>query len=85
MEGHLLQEPDSLLPWNLPRGNSLQSREGARVLLLGGLPFPETILMWWNFAARAPEEIAEARTAWEKRQRFGDVKACSGPRLSARR
>lgn len=37
------------------------SRSGRRVLLIGGPPFPETILMWWNFVARTPEEIAEAR------------------------
>jgi quercetin 2,3-dioxygenase len=59
------------------------SRAGARLLLIGGLPFSETILMWWNFVARTPEEIAEARTAWESRQGFGEVKAYQGPRLSA--
>lgn len=41
------------------------SRAGARLLLIGGSPFPESILMWWNFVARTPEEIAEARTAWK--------------------
>jgi redox-sensitive bicupin YhaK (pirin superfamily) len=59
------------------------SRNRARLLLIGGLPFTETILMWWNFVARTPEEIAEARTAWEERQGFGEVKAYQGPRLSA--
>ncbi|HEY7181178.1 MAG TPA: pirin family protein [Blastocatellia bacterium] len=59
------------------------SRAGARLLLIGGLPFAETILMWWNFVARTPEEIVEARTAWEERHGFGDVKAYQGPRLSA--
>jgi redox-sensitive bicupin YhaK (pirin superfamily) len=59
------------------------SRAGARLLLIGGLPFTETILMWWNFVARTPEEIVEARTAWEGRQGFGEVKAYQGPRLSA--
>jgi redox-sensitive bicupin YhaK (pirin superfamily) len=61
----------------------LSSREGARILLIGGRPFPEPILMWWNFIARTPEEIAEARTAWEEHARFGEVKAYDGPRLSA--
>lgn len=60
-----------------------RSRGGARVLLLGGPPFPEKILMWWNFVARTPEEITEARTAWEDRERFGEVNAYNGPRLSA--
>jgi quercetin 2,3-dioxygenase len=61
----------------------LRSRRGGRLLLIGGPPFPETILMWWNFVARTPEEIAQARADWESRRRFGDVKAYRGPRLSA--
>ena len=59
------------------------SQEGGRVLLIGGPPFPETILMWSNFVARTPEEIAEARSDWENQRRFGDVRADRGPRLSA--
>jgi redox-sensitive bicupin YhaK (pirin superfamily) len=59
------------------------SRGGARVLLIGGPPFPETILMWWNFVARTPEELAQARADWESRQRFGDVPAYQGGRLAA--
>ena len=46
---------------------NVTSRAGARVLLIGGPPFPETILMWWNFVARTPEEIAQAREDWESR------------------
>jgi len=61
----------------------LKSRNGCRLLLLGGLPFPEKILMWWNFVARTPEEIAAARTDWQKHQRFGEVRAYRGPRLDA--
>jgi redox-sensitive bicupin YhaK (pirin superfamily) len=57
--------------------------EGGRVLVIGGVPFGETILMWWNFVARTPEEIAQARTDWEERRRFGDVAAYKGPRLGA--
>jgi quercetin 2,3-dioxygenase len=62
---------------------SFQSRQGARVLLIGGPPFPEKILMWWNFVARTPEEIAQARADWEDRRRFGDVTAYHGARLTA--
>jgi redox-sensitive bicupin YhaK (pirin superfamily) len=61
----------------------LSSRASARILLIGGPPFPEKILMWWNFVARTPEEIAQARADWEGRSRFGDVSAYRGPRLSA--
>lgn len=59
------------------------SRGGGRLLLIGGPPFPETILMWWNFVARTPEEIAQARADWEERRRFGEVPAYDGPRLTA--
>ncbi len=62
---------------------SFSSIEGARVLLIGGPPFDGTILMWWNFVARTPEEIAAAREDWENRRRFGEVAAYKGPRLSA--
>jgi quercetin 2,3-dioxygenase len=62
---------------------ALSSRGGARVLLIGGPPFPEPILMWWNFVARTPGEIAEARTHWEERRRFGEVAGYRGPRLRA--
>jgi len=59
------------------------SRAGGRLLLIGGPPFPEKILMWWNFVARTPQEIADARTDWEERRRFGDVRGYSGLRLVA--
>jgi hypothetical protein len=49
------------------------SQAGARVLLIGGAPFPQTILMWWNFVARTLDEIREARTDWEAHRRFGEV------------
>ena len=55
------------------------SRAGGRLLLVGGPPFPEKILMWWNFVARTPQEIADARTDWEERRRFGEVTGYSGP------
>jgi len=59
-----------------------KSKAGCRVLLIGGPPFPEKILMWWNFVARTPDEIAQARSDWQSHQRFGEVKY-RGPRLDA--
>lgn len=70
------------------QGITLTSQAGGRLLLIGGPPFPETILMWWNFVARAPEEIAQARADWElARQgaatRFGQVIGAHAPMLAA--
>jgi redox-sensitive bicupin YhaK (pirin superfamily) len=62
---------------------TLRSREGSRLLLIGGLPFPEPVLMWWNFVAREPEEIIAARQGWESGEMFGPVLGYSGPRLHA--
>lgn len=46
----------------------------ARVLLLGGVPFPEVVAMWWNFVARTRTELAEAHRAWAAgSDRFGTV------------
>ncbi|HST66969.1 MAG TPA: pirin family protein, partial [Mycobacteriales bacterium] len=48
--------------------------EPARVLLLGGVPFGEPILMWWNFVARTREEITGAYAQWKAEDgRFGEV------------
>jgi redox-sensitive bicupin YhaK (pirin superfamily) len=77
-------EPRRLYYLGTHRGSvSFSSRAGGRLLFLGGPPFPETIMMWWNFVARTPEEIAEARADWEAGRRFGEVSAYDGPRLEA--
>jgi redox-sensitive bicupin YhaK (pirin superfamily) len=54
-----------------------------RALLVGGAPFGETILMWWNFVARSTQEIVAAREDWQAGRRFGEVVAYAGPRLPA--
>jgi quercetin 2,3-dioxygenase len=38
--------------------------DAARLFVLGGAPFGERLVMWWNFVARSPEEIALARAEW---------------------
>ncbi|MFI7320346.1 pirin family protein [Streptomyces venezuelae] len=56
----------------------------ARVILLGGTPFGEEIVMWWNFIGRSHEDIVEARQAWEAASdRFGEVEGYPGARLPA--
>lgn len=52
----------------------VSSDNGATLFLLGGEPFEDDIVMWWNFVGRTHEEIVEAREAWEARDaRFGHV------------
>lgn len=38
---------------------------GARVILLGGVPLGERIVMWWNFVGRSHDEIAEYRRRYQ--------------------
>jgi redox-sensitive bicupin YhaK (pirin superfamily) len=61
----------------------LTGSDNSRVLMIGGEPFRESIVMWWNFVARTQEEIAQAREDWVHQQRFGEVKAYHGSRLPA--
>ena len=56
---------------------------GARLMLIGGAPFGEAILMWWNFVARTHDEIASARADWEAHRRFPPVPGYPGDRLTA--
>jgi redox-sensitive bicupin YhaK (pirin superfamily) len=58
--------------------------ETARVLLLGGEPFREQIVMWWNFVGRSHDEIVAFREAWQaESERFGRVEGYPGQRLPA--
>ncbi|HEX4997978.1 MAG TPA: pirin family protein [Terriglobia bacterium] len=61
----------------------LSGAAGSRALLLGGVPLPGPLLMWWNFVGSSPEEIAAAREDWIAYRRFGEVKAYRGLRLEA--
>lgn len=67
---------------------------GARVLVLGGEPFGEEVVMWWNFIGRSHEEVVAAREEWEASGvgreasgvgRFGQVRGYVGevPRIPA--
>jgi hypothetical protein len=76
--------PGSLL--YLGRGRTelaLSSDAGARLFLLGGEPFDEPLVMWWNFVARSHEEIVAAREDWQAGRRFGEVHGYDDDRLPA--
>jgi redox-sensitive bicupin YhaK (pirin superfamily) len=47
------------------RSLRLTAGEAARLLLLGGEPFAEPLLMWWNFVARSREELDGAYRQWQ--------------------
>jgi len=52
----------------------LRSDHGGRMIILGGVPFGEDIVMWWNFIGRSHDEIVAFRSAWERRDpRFPPV------------
>ncbi len=56
----------------------------ATLLLLGGEPFAEPLVMWWNFVARSHEEIVQARSDWAAgADRFAAVPGYPGARLPA--
>jgi redox-sensitive bicupin YhaK (pirin superfamily) len=53
--------------------------EPARIVLLGGEPFEEPLVMWWNFVGRTHEEIVGFREQWQaKSDRFGAVEGYGG-------
>ncbi len=56
----------------------------SKILLLGGQPFAEPVLMWWNFVASDKAAIATAQRQWESGDaRFGPVGDGRAPRLTA--
>lgn len=52
-------------------------------MLLGGEPFEEELIMWWNFVGRTQDEIARAREDWMSGDRFGTVHGYDGPPIPA--
>ncbi|MFC9283299.1 pirin family protein [Streptomyces collinus] len=60
-----------------------ESDDTARTVLLGGPPFEEEIVMWWNFIGRSHDDIARARADWAAGTRFGEVHGYDGDRLPA--
>ncbi|HWC82923.1 MAG TPA: pirin family protein [Pseudonocardiaceae bacterium] len=67
----------------------IDAESTTRALLIGGQPFTEPVLMWWNFVARDHSEIVAARKDWEAARaegpsaRFAAVAAEAGAALPA--
>ncbi|HTO00835.1 MAG TPA: pirin family protein [Microthrixaceae bacterium] len=80
MDGSVSVEGSTIVPGKLAylgEGRDecrLSSSEPSRVLLIGGVPFEDPIIMWWNFVARTKAELSEAQRAWMSGDsRFGSV------------
>ena len=55
-------------------GLALDAPEPARLLVLGGRPFAEPIVMSWNFVGRSRDEVDRAAADWNAgHERFGTV------------
>ena len=68
-------EPGNLAYLGLARHElPLTVTAGARALLVGGVPCPESLVMWWNFVGRSRDEITAAYRDWQAgNDRFGAV------------
>jgi redox-sensitive bicupin YhaK (pirin superfamily) len=63
---------------------SLQFDGPAQLLVIGGTPFGEDVLLWWNFVGRRPDEIVQAAEDWNAgRGPFGVVQGYEGVPLVA--
>jgi redox-sensitive bicupin YhaK (pirin superfamily) len=56
-----------------------------RLLFLGGAPFGEAIVMWWNFVGRSHEEIVEFRREWQEQVSVDGAVVSDSQRMSAGR
>ena len=51
-----------------PRQDAVEivASEDSLLLILGGAPFGEKIVMWWNFIGRDHDEVVEYRAQWQQ-------------------
>jgi redox-sensitive bicupin YhaK (pirin superfamily) len=76
--------PDTLAFLGAGRSEAVVStRDAARLLVIGGAPFDEPVLVWWNFVARTQDEIVAAAQDWNAGRRFGEVKDAEAQRIPA--
>ncbi len=83
VEGELI-DVETLLYLGCGRSElSITVPKDARIMIIGGEPLKEEILLWWNFVARNKQEIIDATNAWNNKTRFAEVKNYPGERLIA--
>lgn len=80
----VLLEPGSMLYLGCGRTElPLRALSDSGLLMLGGEPFEEKIVMWWNFVARTQDDVAQAREDWMSGDRFGTVRGYDGEPIPA--
>lgn len=81
LDGGLVLDGQEVLPGPLGylgSGRSsldLDASPGTRLVLLGGEPFEEELLMWWNFVGRSHDEVEQWRQEWEDQAGLSDAEA----------
>ncbi|NKQ26509.1 pirin family protein [Streptomyces galbus] len=76
--------PGSMLYLGCGRtGLPVRAESDASLMLLGGEPFEEELIMFWNWIGRTQEEIEQARRDWMTGTRFGEVQGYDGAPLRA--
>ena len=77
-------EPGPLLYLGVGRdGLTVYSAAGATLVLIGGEPFTERLVTWWNLIGADHDEIVAAREDWVAGRRFGVVRGFDGDPLPA--
>jgi quercetin 2,3-dioxygenase len=76
-------EPDVLGYLGIGRDTlEIHGQADTRLILIGGTPFREPLVMWWNFVARTAEEIRSAREHWMAK-RFDPIPGYDGEWMPA--
>jgi redox-sensitive bicupin YhaK (pirin superfamily) len=83
LEGQLVIDGENVGPGPLAylgagrTGLQAEAEPDTRFMLLGGEPFGEDLLMWWNFVGRTHEEVEKAREEWEAQGLLDDDAAAT--------
>lgn len=87
LEGEVVVNGETVAPgflYYLEPGQTdirIQTHGAVQALLIGGKPFEEDIMMWWNFVARTQDEIEQAIQQWNAgdSNRFAPVQDNTDP------
>ncbi|WP_327092945.1 pirin family protein [Nonomuraea sp. NBC_01738] len=83
LDGQVTPLPHGSLIYVPPGRDHVVLEGNGRVLLIGGEPFAEEIVMWWNFVGRSHDDIVAFRDGWMDGTEFGTVTGFDGDPLPA--